>query len=121
MSNIIHVSIEALSFDSCCDVIDCVDAINFVQKLLRTFVLLKLLEIVDERVKARGASNAQNKRGRSNITYVIEELTAKRHDTREKDWKETLAAMRQWKNCVKMRNDKLGIIMGLAVSDIPVS
>jgi hypothetical protein len=120
-STVLPVAIEALSFDSCCDVIDRVDAIDFVQRLLRPLVLLQLLGIVDERVNARRASNAQNERGRSDITYVLEELTAKRHDTRKRNWKETLPAARQWKNWVKMGNDELEITMVLAVSDIPVS
>jgi hypothetical protein len=56
-STLLPVSMEDLSFDTCCDVIDRVDAVDFVQKLLRPFILLRLLDIVDERVKTRRASN----------------------------------------------------------------
>jgi hypothetical protein len=54
-STVLLVSIEALGFDSCWNVIDRVDAIDFAQKLLRPFVPHKLLEIVDERVNAQRA------------------------------------------------------------------
>jgi hypothetical protein len=62
-----------------------------------------------------------NERGRSDITYVLNELTAKRLDTRQRNWKETLAGARQWKKWLRMGNDELGILLVLAVSDIPVS
>jgi hypothetical protein len=112
---------EDLNFDVCCDVIDRVDAVDVVHKMMRPFILMKLLDIVDEKVNERKAANAPREAGRSDLTYVLKELTAKRPNAQQRNWKDTLAAGRQWKKWIKMGNGELGMIMVLAVSDIPVS